>query len=198
MGLFYKSTDKELLTIRNKIVTESAIPSLEKLGFKKSPFSTAWYGRNEHGDFNYELCRFIDGELQIVDLYVARGDRYIKVHLNIFNLTPELDSIDQLNGLDGAQFHIPPNSISNMHWRLDDIKGIPLFSLNYMSGHKLGGYWTKSGLTKAKEKLRKTIIHDIANFEYFHKCWHAEYFPLTTTWEGMKIELTKSTTANNL
>jgi hypothetical protein len=193
MGLFYKATDKELLTIRNQIITENGIPSLQKLGFKKSPFSTAWFGRNEHGDFNYELCRLIDRELQIIDLYVARGDRYIKVHLNIFNLSPELNSIDQLNGLDGIQFHIPPNSISNMHWRLDDIKGIPLFKLNYMSGHKLSGYWTKSGLTQATEKLRNTIILDISNFEYFHKRWHEKFSPLTTTWEGMKIENNKST-----
>jgi hypothetical protein len=106
MGLFYKASDKELLNIRNQVVLEIAIPSFQILGFRKSPFSTSWFGRNNHGDFNYELCRLLNGELQIIDLYVARGDRYIKVHLNIFKLSPDLYSIDQLNNVDGLQFHL--------------------------------------------------------------------------------------------
>jgi len=144
MRIFYKVTDKELLTLKNKVVVETAIPTLQKHGFIYSPYSTPWNGRNNLGDFSYELCRLSsDSQLQIIEIYVARGDRWIQFHLNIFNLHPKLESIKQLSGLDGIQFKIPPNSLTNLRLRLDDIKGMPLLRLGYMNGHKLKRFYTK-------------------------------------------------------
>ncbi|MFT4875752.1 MAG: hypothetical protein ACI9AU_000111 [Bacteroidia bacterium] len=57
MSIFYKTSDKELLNVTNKIVLETAIPLFIEKGFTKSPFSTAWFGQNNLNDFDYELCR---------------------------------------------------------------------------------------------------------------------------------------------
>jgi hypothetical protein len=188
MGLFYRATPKELLDIRNKIILETAIPSFFKNGFKKSPFSTAWFGRNAHKDFSYELCRLTsNSRLEIIDIYIARGDRWIKLKLNIFELEPQVDSIDQLNNVDGLQFVLPPNSLTEMHWRSDDIKGPPLFRLNYMFGHKLKSFHTKGGLARNIKRLTKTVQTDSDNLEYFVKRWYELHYPMRTSWTGHEV-----------
>jgi hypothetical protein len=188
MGFFYKVTPKELLDLRNKIIIETAIPFLIKSGFKKSPFSTAWFGRNEHGGFNYELCRLTSSQLEIIDIYIARGERWVKFKLNIFELKPTPDSIEKLNNIDGLQFHLPPNSLTNMHWRSDDIKGPPLFKLKYMFGHKIKLFWTKSGLIRSVKRLTKIIETDLDNLGYFKKRWFELHHPLTTSWTGHEVK----------
>ncbi len=144
MWTFYRKTAKELLELRNKIVLETAIPCLEEIGFSKSPFSTAWNGRNNLKDFDYQLCRLTaNSRIEIIHIYVARGERRIKFILNIFDLEPKIEMIQQLVGVDGLQFHLPPNSVTEMQLRSDEIKGPPIFNINYMSGHELKSFYTK-------------------------------------------------------
>jgi hypothetical protein len=188
MGIIYKVSAKELLDIRNKIVLQTAIPSLLKRGFSKSPFSTAWYGRNNLQDFSYELCRLTtNSQLEVIEIYVARGDKWIKFNINVFKLIPFAESIEQLNNLDGLQFKLPPNSISEMRLRSDDIKGPPIFNLNYISRHKLKRFFTMDGLTRSIKLLTETIEADLKDINHFVKRWHELHYPMTTNWTGKRI-----------
>jgi hypothetical protein len=185
MRIFYKLTDKELLDKRNKIVKDNAIPSLMKKGFEKSPFSTSWYGRNNLGDFDYELCRINEkSQLEILRIYVSRSDRWIKFILNIFQLNPTVTTVKDLNGMDGLKFRVPPNSLTEMKFRSDDIKGPPIFKLSYMYGHRLNAFYTKSGLEKNIRRLTNTIEMDIVNLESFINRWHELHRVKTIHWTG--------------
>src|SRR5215217_2943123 len=127
MGLFYKPSRKELLEIRNGIFLNNGLTALYKNGFSKSPFSTSLYGRNNLNDFSYVLCRLSSGSiLEHIIVHITRGDKWIKIYLNVFQLHPRVDSLESLKGLEGTKYHLPPNSLSEMRIRSDDYKGIPL------------------------------------------------------------------------
>jgi hypothetical protein len=75
-----------------------------------------------------------------------------------------------------------------MQLRTDDIKGPPIFRLGYSFGHKLKGFYTKSGLTTNVGKLRKNIETDMNNIEKFIGRWRELHQPLTTSWTGHSIK----------
>lgn len=186
MGLFYKVSEKELLLIRDRIFLDKCLPALKKNGFGKSPFSTAWFGKNNLGDFTYELCRVRKGSiLEIVVTHISKGDQWIKVFLNIFKLSPDLKSIEQLQGVDGLQYHLPPNSLTKMRLRSDDIKGMPLLDYHFMfGGHKIRSYHTKTGYDRQIRELSKRIEKDLDNIDFFVERWHELHELNLTDWEG--------------
>jgi hypothetical protein len=190
MGLFYTASPKELLQIRNKIFLDVGVPTLQKQGFQKSPFSTAWFGKDENIGYSYELCRLSkNSELEMVWAHIIRGDRWIQIYLNIFRPQPQLNSIAQLLNVDGLQFHLPPNTISQMQFRIDDIKGPPILDYNHMfRSHKIKSYYTKSGLEKRADELAKIIESDLNNIDSFISRWHELHQPMVTSWDGFKIE----------
>jgi hypothetical protein len=185
MKLFYRASAKEILEARNGIFVKKGIPALQKNGFRKSPFSTAWFGRNNLGSFSYELCRLTEKSvLQIINVQIVRGDRWVQCYLNMFRLTPHLASLDPLNGLDGLHFGLPPNSISRMRLRSDDYKGIPLFYLLFGKMHKIGAYYSKRGFRGRLKALGELIEKDMLNIDSFNKRWYELHQPATVTWEG--------------
>lgn len=190
MGLFYKISDKELLKIRNKIFLESGIPALKNNSFEKSPFSTAWFGKNNLGDYTYELCRVSQGSrLEIIVTHISKGDNWIKIFLNIFELKPKLNSLEHLKGVDGLQYHLPPNSLTKMRLHIDDIKGIPLFNYHFMfGGHKIQSSNSESGVKRSIKKLSNLIEKDLTNIDSFVKRWHELHQPNVTDWEGNKLQ----------
>lgn len=188
-------TEKDLLKIRNEIVSETAIPRLKERGFSMSPFSTAWNGRNNLHDYEYELCRLAENkQLEILEIYIATGDRWIKFTLNIFEVHPEIQSIEQLKGVDGLQFGLPPNSLTEMRLRIDDVKGVPLFRLNYMNGHKLKRFRIESEMRQSVNSLTQAIEKDITDIDRFVERWHEMYRPLKTTWTGHMVTENKAET----
>jgi hypothetical protein len=189
MGLSYKISDKKLLDIRNKIFAERGIPALYKNGFKKSPFSTAWYGWNNLGDFTYELCRVGDhSNLEIITTHISKGDSWIKLYLNIFQLNANFKSLEQLNAVDGLQYHIPPNSTTKMRLRIDDTVGPPIFRILFGKAHKIGSYFSKNGLDRKIMELSDLIEKDMNHIDYFVKRWYEIYHePARTTWDGHRV-----------
>lgn len=182
MGLYYKISDKELLSVRNAIFLEDGIPCLNKNGFIKSPFSTAWGGKNNLGDYTYELCRISNGSiLEFIVTHISKGDYWIKIYLNVFKLYPEVIECKQLINTDGLHFHLPPNSLTKMRLRIDDFKGIPLFR---RTEHRLKKFNTQNGFEKSVEKLRILIRKDMSNIDSFVKRWHEMHKPLVTDWNG--------------
>ncbi len=189
MSLFYQATQKEILKIRNTIIKNTGIPILEEKGFKRSPFSTSWYGKDDLHGFTYNLCRLTDDStLQDLEIQIVRGDNWIRIILNIFKLQPHVQSLDQLQGVDGLQFKLPPNSMTEMRLRSDDIKGPPIFSLGYMAGHKLRSFYTRRGLAKSIENLTRNIATDLNDIDRFVVRWHELHQPLTTNWTGHQIK----------
>jgi hypothetical protein len=190
MGIFYKASDKELLEIRKKIFVDHGLPALTKNGFVKSPFSTAWFGKDDIGGYTYDLCRLTnDNQLETLTVYIVRGDKWIKVYLNIFALEPPLESVSRLEGMDGLQFLLPPNSRTKMRLRSDDISGIPLFSYNFwFRRHTIRSYYSRAGLTRRANRLARLLEADLGNIDRFVGRWHALHRPIVTSWEGFIVE----------
>ncbi|HLZ85590.1 MAG TPA: hypothetical protein VKQ52_00065 [Puia sp.] len=188
MGLFYRASEKELLESRNRIFVEMGIPALQEKGFRRSPFSTSAYGRNHLKDFSYEFCRLTErSSLEIIAIYLSRRDRWIKIDLNIFQLSPELPSLDRLGGLNGLQFGQPPDSLTKMRLRDDDYKGSPLFTALFRREHRLGRYYSKGGLQRGLKALGELIERDMTNIDRFIRRWHELHKPLVVTWEGHPV-----------
>jgi hypothetical protein len=186
MGIFYEISDKELLLVRNKIFTEVGIPALEKNGFVKSPFLGTWFGeydRNISG-YSYELCRLSQNYLEIIGVFIVKGDKWIKIHLNIFELKPTVNSLKELKDVDGLQFHLPPNSITEMRLRTDDYKGPPLFYMLFFPEHKIGKYYSKKGFDSKVKKLKELIKKDMESIDSFVSRWHELYRANVTDWKG--------------
>ncbi len=186
MGLFYKASDKELLVLKNKLFKEKGIPALERRGFKKSPFPNSWFGKNNLGDFTYEFCRLSqESHLIYLTTHIVKGDRWVQIFLNIFKLNPNLETLNQLEGIDGIQFSLPPNSLTEMRLRMDDFKGIPLFNF---TEHRIKSYYTKEGLRKRVQELTDLIEEDLNNIDYFIDRWHEIHRPIETNWKGEVLE----------
>jgi len=178
--MFYKVPDKELVKIRNSLFLERGLPALEKQGFVKSPFTTAWFGRDNHRGFSYELLRLRDNStLEILMVYIIYGEPWIQEHINVFKLSPQVTSISELVGLDGLHFHLPPCSISLK--RLAPPKGPIFYSLPQ---HKLRFFFTRSGFKRRVSQLGEILEKDLTNIDSFFTRWHAENKPLTTDWQG--------------
>lgn len=184
--MFYKVSDKELLSIRNKIVKDVVIPVLERSNFRRSPYKTSWYGeydRNIKG-YSYTLCRLSHDHLEFVEIIIVKGDRCIKVFLNIFKIEPPVKSLEELRNLEDIRFGIPPNSSTNMRLRNDDYNGPPIFYVNFMPEHKIRRYFTKRGFEKEIKKLSDLIEKDMYNINSSVKRWHELHTPNKTDWEG--------------
>lgn len=79
------------------------------------------------------------------------------------------------------QFHLHPNSITEMRLRSDDFKGITLFNFKK---HKLHSFFTESGFQKRVDELGDLIEDDMNNIDSFVKRWHELHKPVVTTWDG--------------
>ena len=191
MVKFYKVSEKELLAVRNNIFKENGIPALIANGYVKSPFSGAWYGKNNLGDYTYELCRVVrPSQLEIIVTHISKGDKWIKIYLNIFNLVPAIEFCNQLKDIDGIKFALPPNNLSRTRLRIDDYEGIPLFR---SVEHKIGNFYSKNGYETQVSKLTELIKSDMSNIDMFVKGWHRAHKPIVTDWEGNII--TKDTSS---
>ena len=183
----FKISEKELLTTRNTILKDYGIPELEKNGYIKSPFKTSWFGEYDANisGYSYELCKLINkNHLHIITLTVFRGDKRIKIDLNIFELNEKLNSILDLKECDGINFHLPPNDSTTMQLRSDDYKGPPLFYMLFLPEYKIGRYKTQSSFEKQLNKLRDLVKKDMVNIDFFVKRWHEIHKPNVTDKEG--------------
>lgn len=187
MVKFHKVSDKDLLVVRNNLFTEVGIPALKENGFGKSPFSGSWFGKNNLGDFTYEMCRISKkSHLEIVQVHISKGDTWIKIYLNIFELNPVVNNCDQLTNIDGIKFSLPPNNLTKMRLRIDDYHGIPLFRTNE---HKIGSYHTKKGYENRVLKLKELIKDDLMNIDSFVSRWYELHTVNKTDREGNMVAI---------
>jgi hypothetical protein len=187
MKIFYKVSDKQLLKDKNDIFKEIGVLALKKNGFVLSPFKTSWNGQfnKSINGYIYALCRLKDRKyLEIIDVYISSEDRWIKIYLNIFELSPELKLLNELSENEGTKFGTSPNNLTRMRIRSDDYKGPPLFYMLFLPEHKIVNFYTKSGYENSLKKLKNLIQSDMENIENFVKRWHELHKPSLTDWEG--------------
>lgn len=183
MSLFYKVSDRELVKLKNDIFKERGIPALTQNGFSRSPFSTGWFGKNDAGGYSYEFCRVGDeSRLDMILVYINKNDRWVQLHLNIFRLSPNVNSIEQLKGVDGLQFHMPPNSSSLS--RITAPRGLIFAGF---PKHKIRFFFSRAGLKSRLERLGNLLENDLKNIDSFVLQWIGERKPLTTDWKGVPI-----------
>jgi hypothetical protein len=187
MGMF-KVSEKQLLKDRNDLFKNVGIPELQKNGFIKSTFKAVWFGEyySEIQGYIYEFSRLSGNSiLENITVYISKGDKWIKIFLNIFELHPRIESLAELQLVENSvKFSIPPNSTTKMRLRSDEYKGPPLFYMLFLPEHKIGSYYTKSGYEAEINKLKKLIKSDMENIDSFVKRWHELHKPNVTDWEG--------------
>lgn len=188
MKVFYNVSDKKLLKDRNELFKEVGISALEKNGFIKSTYKGVWFGEYYSGiqGYIYEFSRLSENcILENITVYISKGEKWIQIYLNIFELYPKLNSLSELHIVDNSvNFGIPPNSTTKMRLRSDDYKGSPLFYMLFKPEHKIGRYYTKAGYEAELAKLKKLIKSDMENINDFVKRWHELHKPNITDWEG--------------
>lgn len=187
MKLFYKVEDKELLKVRNEIFKEAGIPSLLKNGFELSPFKTSWHGQYDRisRGYTYDFSRLSsENYLEKISISILNGEKWIQIHLNIYELSPTLNSLILLKDFDGLEFGTPDKISTKMRLRSDEYKGPPLFYMLFLPEHKIGKFYTKSGYLSEVGKLTKLIQSDMQNINVFVEKWHRIFVPKKTDWEG--------------
>ena len=92
----YQATRKDILKVRKDIFLKDALPILKEKGFVEKPFKTSNFGWNGFG-YIYDMCRLRQGKfLDFVSVRITQGDRYIKIFINAFEVTPQLGSLSSL------------------------------------------------------------------------------------------------------
>jgi hypothetical protein len=184
VSLFYKVSEKELVRLRNDIFKERGIPALIQNHFIRSPFSTAWYGKDGAGGYSYEFCRVSDdSRLDMILVYINKGDAWIQLHLNVFQLHPKVNSIGELKAVDGLQFHLPPNSKTLT--RLAPKRGLIFAGLPQ---HKIRFFYSKASLERRLKQLGDLLENDLRNINSFVRRWMEENKPQNTDWKGFVVQ----------
>ena len=191
MGVFYKISDKQLLKDRNELFKEVDIPELKKNTFETETFKNSWsgeYNKSIQG-YSYQFARIKEKRfLETMDVYILKGEPWIQIYLNVFELSPVIETVSLLKNNEGLSFGIPPISTTRMRLRNDDYKGPPLFYMLFLPQHKIGRYYSKSGYKTEIRKLKKLIKSDMENIDDFVKRWYELHKPNITDWEGNMIK----------
>ncbi len=191
MGVFYKISDKQLLKDRNELFKEVGIPELKKNTFETETFKNSWsgeYNKSIQG-YSYQFARIKEKRfLETMDVYILKGEPWIQIYLNVFELSPVIETVSLLKNNEGLSFGIPPISTTRMRLRNDDYKGPPLFYMLFLPQHKIGRYYSKSGYKTEIRKLKKLIKSDMENIDDFVKRWYELHKPNITDWEGNMIK----------
>ena len=184
--MLYRVSDKSLLQYRNSIL-KNAIPILKKQGFEKSPFISSWFGRNNLGDFSYDLACLSNSYLELITIHISKGDKWIKAYLNIFDLFPVPKTLSELNKINGIAFRLAPNNQTQMGLYIELPKRNFINFIFPKKEYKLKFFLTCSGLTQRQCELENVLKHDFKNINLKIKMWHNVHKPTKTDWEGKSI-----------
>lgn len=185
----YKATWKDILKARKDIFLKDALPILKEKGFVDEPFKTSNFGWCGFG-YIYDMCRLRQGKfLDFVSVRITQGDRYIKIFINAFEVTPQLGSLSSLKETEGLKYVILPNSEKEMRLDSDFIKGMPALSKEFWSGGlKAGRYFTEIGYNNQVEKLKEKVMSRVCDIDAYFEKWHGCHRPNLVKWDGELIE----------
>ena len=186
MKIFYRVSDKQSLKDRNNLFKESGMPALEKNGFVFAPFKGSWHGQYYGAiqGYSYDISRIREkGCLEMIYVEIIRGEPWIQIYLNIFELSPKIETLSLLTDGEGLKFGMPEKDSTKMRLRLDDYRGLRLFHC-FLPRHKIGRYYTQKGYKREIATLKNLIKSDMENIDDFVKRWHDLHKPYTTDFEG--------------
>lgn len=185
----YQATRKDILKVRKDIFLKDALPILKEKGFVDEPFKTSNFGWCGFG-YIYDMCRLRQGKfLDFVSVRITQGDRYIKIFINAFEVTPQLGSLSSLKETEGLKYVILPNSEKEMRLDSDFIKGMPALSKEFWSGGlKVGRYFTEIGYNNQVEKLKEKVMSRVCDIDAYFEKWHGCHRPNLVKWDGELIE----------
>lgn len=185
----YQATWKDILKARKDIFLKDALPILKEKGFVEEPFKTSNFGWCGFG-YIYDMCRLRQGKfLDFVSVRITQGDRYIKIFINAFEVTPQLGSLSSLKETEGLQYVILPNSEKEMRLDSDFIKGMPALSKEFwFGGLKVGRYFTEIGYNNQVEKLKEKVMSRVCDIDAYFEKWHGCHRPNLVKWDGELIE----------
>ena len=127
--------------------------------------------------------------LDFVSVRITQGDRYIKIFINAFEVTPQLGSLSSLKETEGLKYVILPNSEKEMRLDSDFIKGMPALSKEFWSGGlKVGRYFTEIGYNNQVEKLKEKVMSRVCDIDAYFEKWHGCHRPNLVKWDGELIE----------
>lgn len=188
MGLIHFASDKEMRDARKSIVLNVAIPVLMEQGFVRPPYTSFDFGYYPgHCSYGYALCRLTDnGLIEFLRFDVVNRDPWIRITANVFQLSPSTSRLEDLNGRDGHQFQLPPNSVSEMELRSTDDHPGPwiLWALVFGRAYRVGAYFTKWGFSRKAGRLSRMIERDMIRIDSFFDRWHQLHEPLKVDWNG--------------
>jgi hypothetical protein len=183
MPVFHKISAKQLVEARNNVFLEWGMPALQRQHFDPTPFAGACFGRDDDGGYTYEWCRLGPASmLETVRVEIVRGDRWVKVFINLFLLHPSAERLDVLTQTDGLPCRLPPLSRSEMRLRIDDVKTIPLFNL-WGPQHKVGACFSQRGFDNQCAALGKLLHRDLSNINTFFVRWRKLHRPARVNWK---------------
>ncbi|MBK5720198.1 hypothetical protein JGH11_04870 [Dysgonomonas sp. Marseille-P4677] len=188
MGLLFSISDKEMVKVKNQIFIEKGHPALLESGFEKAPFTSCWNGRDSHHGFSYTYCRLKNHFLETIDVHIIKGDKFIQLYLNIFELDPQVKYLEELKDSNYLNYIIPPNRLNRMRLRSDDYVWIPIITLCCFKKHKIGCYNSRWRLKRQIKKLEKLIEKDMSNIDSFVSRWHKLHIPKKIDWNGNILE----------
>lgn len=185
----YWKLKKEFLVVRNVIFVELGIFFFENNGFVKLLFLFFLYGRNNFNDYIYELCRLFEGfKLELIEIYIFRGDKWIKIFLNIFELFLKVNLLVELKEKNCISYMFFLNSEKKMRLRMDDSEMILLICMLIYLEYKFGRYFSENGFKREENKLWNLIEKDMNNIDMFVNRWYELYSFNKIDWEGNIID----------
>lgn len=181
--------NKAILKARKGIFLEDALPILKSKGFVDTPFKTSNFGWCGFG-YIYDMCRLREGKfLEFVSVRIPKGDKYIQIFINVFEITPHLISLLPLKEAECLKYFILPNSEKEMRLDSDFINGSPILSKEFwFGGLKLGHYFTKMGYNKQVDKLKKKVKVKVCDIDAYFEKWHGCHRPNLVKWNGELVE----------
>lgn len=125
--------------------------------------------------------------MQLIIIHVSKEDLWIKIFLNIFKLSPNINSIFDLSTCDGINFHVSPNNKNEMRLKIDGYKFPPILRDLFYQQYKLSNpFFTNHKFIVTK--LRNVLKKDMNNIDLFISKWHKLHSTRYTDWEGNSIE----------
>ena len=188
MGVLFQVSAEEMVELRNRIFTERGVPNLLLNGYEKAPFSSSWNGKEDFGGYNYEFCRLREGYLEFLHIYITKGDSWIEMQLNVFEIHPPITFMEELQEISHIKYILPPAVRTSMRLRFDDYIWIPIITPFCFRKHKIGRFFTRWGLNREVKKLEHLIAKDMAHINAFVSRWHELHIPYRMDREGNIIE----------
>ena len=156
--------------MRHEEFRSRALPVLHSIGFQKCVMGKPYWGAEPDGGFQYDLCRLRTGSvLELMTAYIILRDRFFQLTYNQVEISPAVDNLSQLHGVDDMPFRIPPASATQMEIPPARWLGEPFWPPPYKVPR--WRLWSGVGVQQSIRSIITRMVRDLKNFERFASHW---------------------------